>query len=134
MQDVIFILLLQECAIKTDSYWGLTFLGFLKNALPSFFICHILLVIYISQIHHVSRSKHKIDVKLQISVRKKKIAKNSKIGLATLKFHVKWKCFIPLVFFHDLCMQENIFPVLISLNLSYRENIFPMWIILLPKE
>jgi hypothetical protein len=41
MQDVSSILLLQECAVKTDSYSGLDFLGIFAS--------------YISQIRHVSR-------------------------------------------------------------------------------
>jgi hypothetical protein len=72
MQNDSSILLLQECAVKTDSYWGLTFLGFFeKCAAIIFYVWLLHFASYISQIHHVGRSKHKFDVKLQISVRKK---------------------------------------------------------------
>jgi hypothetical protein len=46
----------------------LTFLGiFEKCAAIIFYLSHF--ASYISQIHHVRRSKHKFDVKLHISVR-----------------------------------------------------------------
>jgi hypothetical protein len=70
MQDVSSILLLQECAVKTDSYWGLTFIGFFEKCAAIIF-CMSHFASYISQSHHVCHSKHKFDVKLQISDRKK---------------------------------------------------------------
>jgi hypothetical protein len=46
MQAVSSILLLPECAVKTDCYWGLTFLGFFEKCAVIIFICHILLVTF----------------------------------------------------------------------------------------
>jgi hypothetical protein len=106
MQDVSSIFLLQKCAIKTDSYWGLTFLEFFeKCAVIIFYLSHF--ASYISQIHYVSRSKHKFDVILHISVRKNLLALkelenwvgNSKISCKVL---YPWFFFICEYRYHSL--------------------------------
>jgi hypothetical protein len=94
-QNFNLVLLQQEYAAKTDPYWGLTFLGFFeKCAAIIFYASHF--ASFTAQIHHVSSLKHKFEYQ---SEKRGLHSKNSKIGMATLKFHVKWKCFIPLVFF-----------------------------------